>query len=158
MTHTLDEWLARYEAGFIDRRAFLAGAAALLAPAPAAAQRSASVAASGLHHVEIKSTDPARSAAFYGKLFGVKGEARDDRVLLRLGAGASRGYLMISRGPIPRVDHFSVKVPAMHPTNPAKTVAGLEAAGFTVRQAGHSVYVMDPDQFEVQVQAPNTQP
>jgi catechol 2,3-dioxygenase-like lactoylglutathione lyase family enzyme len=158
MTHTLDEWLARYEAGRIDRRAFLAGAAALFAPASAAAQKPASVNGSGLHHVEIKSTDPARSAAFYRKLFGVTGASRDDRFFLPIGTAAARGHLMISRGPIPRVDHFSVKVPGMHATNPSKTAAALEASGFKVRQAGHSLYVMDPDQFEVQIQAPNTQP
>jgi catechol 2,3-dioxygenase-like lactoylglutathione lyase family enzyme len=160
MTHTLEQWLERYESGQIGRRAFLAGVAGLVAASGADAQPAqAPVAGSGLHHVEIKTIDLARSSAFYRKLFGVTGETRaDDRVVLPFGTGASKGYLSIGRGPIPRVDHFSVKVPAMHPKDPKATAARLTAAGFKARQAASSVYVMDPDGFEVEVQAPNTVP
>ena len=92
------------------------------------------------------------------KLFGVSGETSSGRVMLPLGSGAARGYLSIAVGPIARVDHFSVKVPGMHAGDPKATLDALTAAGFRVRQAGSTVFVMDPDGFEVQVQAPSTAP
>src|SRR5438105_1600975 len=111
MTHTLEHWLERYEAGQIDRRGFLAGVAGLMTSSAAAQgplgfardRPQASVTGSGLHHVEIKTTDLARSSAFYRKLFGVTGETRSDRVVLPFGNGPSNGYLSIGVGPIPRV-------------------------------------------------------
>lgn len=164
MTQSLNQWLARYEAGQVDRRTFLQGVAALAAtaagtgslvagPTPAAP---AGVTGAGVHHVEIKTVDLARSAAFYGKLLRARPETRPGRVLLPIGQGASTAYLSIGVGPIPRVDHFSVKVAGMHRTNPEATLKKLTADGFKARLTGHSVYVMDPDGFEVQVQAPST--
>ncbi len=44
----------------------------------------------------------------------------------------------------------------MSANDPKETLAALRAAGFTVRQVNSSIYVMDPDDFEVQVQAPET--
>jgi catechol 2,3-dioxygenase-like lactoylglutathione lyase family enzyme len=159
MTHALEHWLGRYESGEIDRRSFLAGAASLLAAASADAQTTAGgVSVTGLHHVEIKTTDLARSSAFYRKLLGVTGETRPERVVLPLGTGVARGYLSIGVGPIPRVDHFAVKVPGMDPKDPKATLAKLTAAGYKARQVLNTVFVMDPDGFEVQVQAPSTSP
>ena len=113
---------------------------------------------SGLHHVEIKTIDLNRSRDFYAGLLGVKPEFRPDRVVLPLGSGEGRGYLSITTGPIERVDHFSVKVPGMHPRNPKATVERLATLGYKVRQAENRVFVMDPDKKEVELQAPATKP
>lgn len=162
MTHMLERWLERYESGQLDRRTFLQGLASLTAASSAtvADTPQALVAPSGLHHVEIKTTDLARSRAFYTKLFGqgTTGETRPDRVIIPFGSGAGRGYLSIGVGPIARVDHFSAKVPGMHPTDLKATLAKLTSAGFRARQAGNTVLVMDPDGYEVQMQAPTTTP
>jgi len=164
MTQTLEQWLARYEAGQVDRRTFLQGVAALAASVAGAGAAGAQptpaglvgVAGTGVHHLEIKTVDLARSAAFYGRLLRARPETRPGRVVLPIGRGAALTQLSIGVGPIPRVDHFSVKVPGMHPTNPDATLRKLTAEGFEARLTGHSVYVMDPDGFEVQIQAPST--
>ncbi len=159
MTQTLDQWLTRYEAGQVDRRTFLQAVTTLAAGAASATRSDAAsvgVLPSGMHHVEIKTVDLARSTAFYRKLLQATPEAGDGRIVLPIGQGAARSYLSIGVGPIPRVDHFSVKVPGMDPRSPKKTLDKLTLDGFRARMTGHSVYVMDPDGFEVQVQAPAT--
>lgn len=155
VTERVEAWLARYESGQIDRRAFLAGVTGLLGSAATGdAQPSRGVVVpSGIHHVEIKTLDVARSTAFYTKLFG-PGQTASDRTVIALGSGVGRGYLTIARGPIPRVDHLALKVPGMHPKDPSATAKRLAAEGYQVRQVGAALYVMDPDKFEVEVLAP----
>ena len=156
MIRDLEQWLTHYESGHIDRRVFLQGLATLMTSArtAAAAPVRSTVSPSGLQHVEIKTTDLARSSAFYTRLLGAASETRQDRVIIPLGAGAARAYLSIGVGPIARVDHFAIKVPGMHPRDPKATLGKLTAAGYRARQADHSVYVMDPDRHEVELQAP----
>lgn len=157
MLHVLDDWLSRYECGELDRRAFLSGVAALAAGASAGGQPARSgLTTAGLHHVEIKTLNPERSRDFYAGLFGAKPVARDDRYIVSLGAGEGRAYLAISRGPIERVDHFSVKVPGMSARDPRRTAERLAKLGYTVRQAENRVFVTDPDKKEVELQAPST--
>ena len=156
MLHILEDWLSRYESGELDRRAFLTGVATLAAGASAGAQLRSGLTTAGLHHVEIKTLNPERSRDFYAGLFGAKPVARDDRYIVSLGAGEGRGYLAISRGPIERVDHFSVKVPGMSARDPKRTAERLSKLGYTVRQAENRVFVTDPDKKEVELQAPST--
>ena len=158
MLDRLEEWLTRYEAGHIDRRGFLAGVAALAAqPARASAQSAGVVQPSGIHHVEIKTRDPRGSLDFYSKLLNARVDKRDDtRTVMQLGTGGGAGYLSIGTGPIPRVDHFSLKVPAMDPRNPKPTLDALLKAGYKARQVDYSIYVTDPSGYEVQLQAPGT--
>lgn len=159
MLHILDDWLVRYESGDVDRRAFLAGIAAVATGATvAAAPVNTGLAVAGIHHVEIKTLDLNRSRDFYAGLLGIRPEIRPDRVVLALGSGEGRGYLSIATGPIERVDHFSVKVPGMHPRNPKATVDRLAKLGYTVRQSENRVFVTDPDKKEIELQAPSSKP
>ncbi len=152
---TLEHWLARYERGQIDRRAFLAGAAvAFEAAVGTAAGRPGLVTPGGVHHVELKTVDLARTTAFYEALLG-PARVDDGRALIPLEPDGGRGYLRISRGPIPRMDHFAVKVPGMSARDPKTTRAKLEKAGLKVRQVDAALYVMGPDDFEVELVAPS---
>lgn len=159
MTQTLEQWLTRYEAGQVDRRTFLQAVSLLAATAAGTGAVEAApsgVSPVGVHHIEIKTVDLARSTAFYRTLLQATPEPGDGRVVLPIGQGAARTLLSIGVGPIPRVDHFSVKVPGMDLKNPKRMLDKLTADGFKARMSGHSIYVMDPDGFEVQVQAPST--
>jgi catechol 2,3-dioxygenase-like lactoylglutathione lyase family enzyme len=157
MLQQVEDWLSRYEAGELDRRAFLTGVAALAAGAGVQAQSARSgLTAAGLHHVEIKTLDPERSRDFYAELLGLKPLTRGERFVLPLGNGEGRGYLAISRGPIERVDHFSVKVPGMHARDPRRTAERLGRLGYQVRQTENRLLVTDPDKKEVELQAPST--
>jgi catechol 2,3-dioxygenase-like lactoylglutathione lyase family enzyme len=157
MLHIVEQWLARYEAGEIDRRGFLQGVAALAGgamTAPASAARPTGLTVSGVHHVEIKTTDLNRASRFYAGLLGVRPQVRPERVVMPLGSGDAQSYLSIGVGPIPRVDHFSVKVPALHPRNPQKAADRLVSLGYKARHSDASIFVMDPDGFEVELEAP----
>jgi catechol 2,3-dioxygenase-like lactoylglutathione lyase family enzyme len=157
MLQQVDDWLSRYEAGELDRRAFLTSVAALAAGAAVQGQSDRSgLTAAGLHHVEIKTLDPERSRDFYAGLLGVKPLARGERYVLPLGSGEGRGYVGISRGPIERVDHFSVKIPGMHARDPKRTAERLAKLGYQVRQTENRLLVTDPDKKEVELQAPST--
>ena len=157
MLHNLDEWLARYESGQLDRRAFLAGVATMAGAATIAAQPArAGLAVTGLHHVELKTLDLNRSRDFYAGLLGVRPEVRADRVVLPLGSGEGRGYVSITTGPIERVDHFSVKVSGMHPRDPKATLGRLTSLGYKARQLENRIYVTDPDGKEIELQGAST--
>src|SRR5262249_44542320 len=138
-------------------RAFIAGIATAAASATAgAAPVRTGLTVTGLHHVEIKTIDLNRTTDFYAGLLNVKPEIRSDRVVLTLGSGESRGFVSIATGQIERVDHFSVKVPGMHPRNPQATADRLAKLGYKVRQVDNRVFVTDPDKKEVELQAPST--
>ena len=150
----LERWLDRYERGQIDRRAFLAGAAVVFQSAVGEAQpRRGLVTPGGVHHVEIKTVDFVRTTAFYEKLLG-PARVEDLRATIPLEPAPGRATLRISSGPIPRVDHFAVKVPGMSPKDPKATRATLEKAGLKVRQVDAALYVMAPDDLEVELIAP----
>ena len=107
----------------------------------------------GVHHVEIKTLDLAKTTAFYEALLGPATVERD-RATIALDPGGSRSDLRFSRGPIPRVDHFAVRVPGMSPRDPRTLRARLEKRGLKVRQVDAALYVMGPDDFEVELIAP----
>ena len=150
----LEGWLDRYERGQIDRRTFLAGAAVAFQAAVGEAQpRRGLVTPGGVHHVEIKTVDFARTTAFYEKLIGLATVA-DFGATIPLEPPPGRATIRISSGPIPRVDHFALKVPGMSPKDPKATRATLEKAGLKVRQVDAALYVMAPDDLEVELVAP----
>ena len=154
----LEGWLDRYERGQIDRRTFLAGAAVVFQATIGEAQpRRGLVTPGGVHHVEIKSVDFSRTTAFYETLLG---PAVVDvfRATIPLEPAPGRATLRISSGPIPRVDHFAIKVPGMSPKDPKATRALLEKAGLKVRQVDAALYVMAPDDLEVELVAPSVRP
>ena len=149
----LEDWLNRYERGLIDRRAFLAGAAVALKASLAGAAPAGFVAPGGIHHVEIKTLDLTKTTAFYEALLG-PATVENERATIALNPGGARTDLRISRGPIPRMDHFAVRVPGMSPRDPKATRARLEKRGLKVRQVGPALYVMGPDDYEVELIAP----
>lgn len=154
MMQAVEQWLARYEAGAIDRRAFLAGVGTALAAAGGAAQaRPGLVTPGGVHHVELKTPDLARTTAFYERLLG-PATVSDGRSVIALEPAPGRAHLRISRGPLPRVDHVAIKVPAMSAKDPKATRAALERAGLKVRQVDAALYVMGPDDLEIELVAP----
>lgn len=150
----LERWLDRYERGRIDRRTFLAGAAMAVQAAVGEAQpRRGLVTPGGVHHVEIKTVDFARTTAFYQQLLG-PAVVDGFRATIPLEPAPGRATLRISSGPIPRVDHFAVKVPGMSAKDPKATRASVEKAGLKVRQVDAALYVMAPDDLEVELVAP----
>ncbi len=150
----LGSWLDRYERGQIDRRTFLAGAAVAFQAAVGEAQpRRGLVMPGGVHHVEIKTVDFVRTTTFYQQLLG-PAVIDGFRATIPLEPAPGRATLRISSGPIPRVDHFAVKVPGMSPKDPKATRATLEKAGLKVRQVESALYVMAPDDLEVELVAP----
>ena len=149
----LEGWLDRYERGHIDRRTFLAGAVvAFQAGAGEAQPRRGLVTPGGVHHVEIKTVDFARTTAFYETLLG-PARVEDFRATIPLEPAPGRATLRISSGPIPRLDHVAIKVPGMSPKDPKATRATLEKAGLKVRQVNAALYVMAPDDLEVELVA-----
>lgn len=149
-----ESWLERYERGVIDRRAFLAGAAAALqASVAGAAARPGLVTPGGIHHVELKTVDLAGTTAFYEALLGPATVA-NERATIHLEPGG-RGHLRISRGPVPRTDHFAIKVPGMSARDPKAMRARLEKQGLKVRQVEAALYVKGPDDLEVELIAPS---
>jgi catechol 2,3-dioxygenase-like lactoylglutathione lyase family enzyme len=151
----LEHWLDRYERGVIDRRAFLAGAAAALqALVAGAAARPGLVTPAGIHHVELKTVDLAKTTEFYEALLGPATVA-NERATIPLEPGGGRGHLRISRGPIPRTDHFAIKVPGMSARDPKAMRARLEKNGLRVRQVEASLYIKGPDDLEVELVAPS---
>jgi catechol 2,3-dioxygenase-like lactoylglutathione lyase family enzyme len=148
-------WLDRYERGVIDRRAFLAGAAAVFqASVTEAAPRPGIVTPAGVHHVELKTVDLAGTTAFYEALLGPATVA-NERATIALEPGGGRGSLRISRGPIPRVDHFAIRVPGMSARDPKAMRARLEKRGLKVRQVEAALYIKGPDDLEVELVAPS---
>ena len=103
--------------------------------------------------MELKTPDLARTTAFYERLLG-PAAVGDGRSVIALEPAPGRGHLRISRGPLPRVDHVAIKVPAMSAKDPKATRVSLERAGLKVRQADASLYVMGPDDLEIELVAP----
>jgi len=150
-----EDWLDSYERGAIDRRAFLAGAAAALqASVAGAAPRRGLVTPAGFHHVEVKTLDVAKTTAFYETLLGPATFA-DDRASIPLEPAGGRAQLRISRGALPRLNHFAIRVPGMSARDPKAMLARLEKGGMKVRQVESSLYVQAPDEFEVELVAPS---
>ena len=137
----------------IDRRSVLG----LLGAGAWAARNSAAAEAlnfSALDHIEISVPDAARSAAFYGNIFG--GSVWKNKQTPKKYVKVASWYLAIDRKPeAARVDHFSVglrdyQISALH--------SYLEQRGIAYRDfpSGRDLNVTDSDGIRVQLSSENS--
>jgi glutathione S-transferase fosA5 len=137
--------------------ALFAGSAAMSAAQPATGAAMAQVAqGSSLNHVSLAVTDVERSAAFYGKLLGLKVVSRPGNGGINLGLGTS--FLGVYKLPNPgTVNHCCVGVDNFDPDGMA---AKLNAMGIKATvdrnpanrtSGGDQLYFTDPDNTRVQL-------
>ncbi|MGL4236447.1 VOC family protein [Tabrizicola sp.] len=111
-----------------------------------------------LNHVALTVADRERSAAFYGKYFGLTDRVHDDPHLLIL-AGPDGGLLALSEGKVPpappRTTHFGFQ--ATSPRAVEKLRAAFAADGVPEAEwqddGPMRVQVFDPDGYRVEAYA-----
>jgi catechol 2,3-dioxygenase-like lactoylglutathione lyase family enzyme len=109
-----------------------------------------------LNHVALTVSDREKSAAFYGKFFGLTERVHDDEHLLILGS-KSGGLLALSQGQVPpqppRTTHFGFeaeRVRDVHDMREAFRKSAVEEAEW--QDSGPvRVQVFDPDGYLVEV-------
>ena len=160
MVQQLEELVARFERGHIDRRHFL-GALAALTYSPGPSLPPAVLPARNLTHVNIRVRDVKASERFYRELFGlppvhtVVGAA----YALDLPGG---GFISLCpldnpdcglNGPatLGEIDHFGLGVDNFEQGSTARL---LKQRGLETYDAGSSVFVKDPNGTWVQLSAP----
>ena len=161
MEHVLDRLVSRYEQGKCTRRELLATLGVMVAAGPGAVPVAAAAApfrCRELNHVTLRVADLGRSKAFYQKLLGlpVQHEGKDS---CRLGLG--RGFLSLKQAPAADFDHWCVGVEpfprATQSEHSRDSVRdALKRDGFALRQdeGDPTIYVRDPDENVVQLEAP----
>ena len=166
MKHVLEDLVSRFEQGHCSRRDLLATLSALVAIGPveyAATMPVPPFRCRELNHVTLRVRDLGRSKQFYARLLGLRviGEDKDS---CKLGLG--RGFLSLWQDPTPGVDHWCVGVDSFTRTrqsapDPARDAVrdALLRAGFAVRHddGDSTIYVRDPDDNVVQLEAPGFQ-
>jgi catechol 2,3-dioxygenase-like lactoylglutathione lyase family enzyme len=110
-----------------------------------------------LNHVALTVSDRERSAAFYGRFFGLTERVHDDEHLLILGA-PDGSLLALSEGEVPsglpRTNHFGFQLDATDDVRAARE--GLREAGVPETEwqddsAFVRVQVADPDGYRVEL-------
>jgi glyoxylase I family protein len=164
--NVLEDLVSRFEQGHCSRRDLLATLSALVA----LGQVEGAAATSGppfrcreLNHVTLRVRDLGRSKRFYAQLLGLP-VIVEDKDWCRLSLG--RGFLALWQDPNPGFDHWCVGVEpftrthysAHDPARDSVRVA-LQRAGFSVRQdeGDSTIYVRDPDDNVIQLEAPGFQ-
>ena len=110
-----------------------------------------------LDHVSLTVADCDRSAAFYGRHFGLTERILDDEHLLILGAENGRAVLALSTGevpPLPRTNHFGFRAPdgdAVRAARAAFAAAGVPEAEWQDHDGFVRVQVFDPDGYRVEL-------
>jgi catechol 2,3-dioxygenase-like lactoylglutathione lyase family enzyme len=111
----------------------------------------------GMHHIAIQTSDSARSAEFYRKLFGEPIETQGNPsapqpIFL---AGETRIILYNpAAGKTPKIDHFSVLVDNFDAPTAVKTVKSLGANGAVLSRQGTFNEFFDPEGIRLQVTFP----
>jgi catechol 2,3-dioxygenase-like lactoylglutathione lyase family enzyme len=111
-----------------------------------------------LNHIALTVADRERSAAFYGKYFGMTVRVHDDPHLLIL-AGPDGGLLALSEGPVPpappRTTHFGFEAGTVLAVRKLRAVFrtdGVPEAEW--QEAGPArIQVFDPDGYRVEAYA-----
>jgi catechol 2,3-dioxygenase-like lactoylglutathione lyase family enzyme len=119
---------------------------------PATEQPGGIFQAAGLDHILLNVSDPEKSAAFYGKIFGPVTQRNNNRTWFQ--TGQSRiGLLQIPAGQRAGVNHFCVAAAAF---DYGAVTKRLEQAGVKVETAeiAGAPEFRDPDGFLVQVITP----
>lgn len=108
----------------------------------------------GLNHVALTVADRERSAAFYGRHFGLDARVHDDDHLLIVGS-AEGTLLALSEGPVPalpRTNHFGFQLERADDVRAARE--RFRAAGVTELEWQDDgmvrVQVADPDGYRVE--------
>lgn len=105
----------------------------------------------GLDHILLNVSDPAKSAAFYEKIFGPATQRNNNRIWFQ--AGKSRiGLLQTPAGQKPGVNHFCVSAMAFDYASAMKKLAEAGAKVENPEVAGAPEF-RDPDGLLVQVMA-----
>ena len=163
MQRILDGLVSRYEQGLCSRRELLAMLGGLVTMGPveaAVALPAAPFRSRELNHVTLRVRDLERSKQFYSKLLGLR-LLNEDKDSCRLGLG--RGFLSLWQDSAPGFDQWCVGVePFTHARASAQDRTrdsvrdSLTREGFSLRQdEGEStIYVRDPDENVVQLEAP----
>src|SRR5262245_7725273 len=112
----------------------------------------------GLTHIALTVQDPARSLAFYQKVFGVVPVYTQEDFIQAQTPG-SRDVLVFERGKNPGkpggVAHFGFRLTS--PSDLPQAIEAIEAAGGKIREHGEFVpgepyvFFFDPDGYEVEI-------
>ena len=146
----------RFERGRLTRRELIQGLSALAAAGamtPATAQNS-SLQATGIDHTSVLVSDLQRSAAFYGKIFGLTPVSEDKaNRILRLGTGGtgvdSTLVSLRQQSPAGDIDHFAISVKGF---NRDTVTQLLKQHGLTpANNIEFGFHVTDPDGAVVQI-------
>ena len=145
----------RFERGVVTRRQLIQSLSSLVVGAsasPAAAQTTPQTAAlkgTRIDHVSVLVSDMARSAAFYGSVFGLTPVSEDkEHKILRLGAARTVVSLRQER-PAGSVDHCAIAVDGF---NRATVTEVLKPRGLTPQEnIEYGFYINDPDGVHVQI-------
>jgi catechol 2,3-dioxygenase-like lactoylglutathione lyase family enzyme len=112
-----------------------------------------------LNHVALTVTDRQRSAAFYGRHFGLTERVHEDEHLLILGS-ADGSLLALSEGPppngVPRTNHFGFQVSDADEVRSARDrfrAAGVAETEWQDDGRFVRVQVGDPDGYRVELYA-----
>jgi catechol 2,3-dioxygenase-like lactoylglutathione lyase family enzyme len=110
-----------------------------------------------LNHVALTVSDRKRSAAFYGRHFGLTERLHDDEHLLILGS-LDGSVLALSEGPVPnhlpRTNHFGFQVANADEVRSARDLlheAGVPETEWQDEGGLVRVQVADPDGYRVEL-------
>ncbi len=111
-----------------------------------------------LNHIALTVSDRERSAAFYGRYFGLTNRVHDDAHLLIL-AAPDGSLLALSEGAVPdappRTTHFGFEAPSRHAVEELRATFvadGVQEAEW--QESGPvRVQVFDPDGYRVEAYA-----
>jgi catechol-2,3-dioxygenase len=159
MEHIVANLLQDFEQGKMNRRQLIqslavAAMVAATSAAPAAADSKVAQAVY-INHVSYQVADYTKTRDFYADLFGMK-VSRDDGKQCRLSVGDS---LLIARNAssrppdTTRVDHIAYTIANWDTDKKVREAVGaeLKLRGLEVRETAGSLYIKDPDGFDVQM-------
>ena len=153
MTQTLDDLLARYERGSLNRREFLAALAMLTVTGHAAAQSPIGPVRQ-MNHVSIFVPDVKKSVAFYQDTLGLPVlTPQDPGVNLNTGAGFLGIYPAPAGATSGSIHHFCLGVERFDADAVVNALKARGVAG-NIRLRGETkeLYFTDPDGVRVQLQ------
>jgi catechol 2,3-dioxygenase-like lactoylglutathione lyase family enzyme len=152
MSTNADDLLTSYDQGKLTRRELLMGLAAIgLSPMVAGQQQAGVVRAYSLDHVSLQVADPARTEAFYRKLFGFPPSRPIPSTGRIPGFDLPGSYITFQQSETPgRIDHFCLAVDG--PYDIPKVAEEMTAAGFETSSAGNATtgFIIDPDGIRIQ--------
>ena len=151
MQDSIEEMVADYDAGRLDRRQLIGRlgavvAAALVTRTATPAEPGSTFRSLGLNHIALRVTDVARSRDFYMRHFGHRVLSESDRnCFLAVG---ENNFLALFRAEQAGMDHYCYTI---RDYDPGRAVETLKSVGLQPVRRQNRVYFDDPDGLEVQV-------